>query len=71
MQDYTGAIVRWQYDKIPLLIPYDDTTGQSTYDILNIVDSGSENGNSWSPQATSIPVATIPTTPPEPEKLLK
>lgn len=39
MQDYTGAIVRWEYDKSTIIDAYDGTTGKETYDILEIVDS--------------------------------
>ena len=69
MQDYTGAIVRGQYDKNTILDSYDDTTGQSTYDILNVVDNSSPADTGTS--ATSIPVATVPTTPSVPEKIVE
>lgn len=39
MQDYTGAIVRGQYDQNTIIDSYDGTTGESTYNILEIVDT--------------------------------
>jgi hypothetical protein len=39
MQDYTGAIVRGQYDKSSIIDAYDGTTGEESYDILQIVDT--------------------------------
>mgnify|MGYP006321228907 FL=1 len=54
MQDYTGAIVRGEYDQNTILDSYDGSTGQSTYNILEIVDTEGP-----SPVAT----ASIPVTP--------
>lgn len=39
MQDYTGAIVRGQFDKTTIIDAYDGTTGQESYDILDVVDT--------------------------------
>ncbi len=39
MQDYTGAIVRGEYDRSTIIDAYDGTTGEGTFDILEIVDN--------------------------------
>ena len=61
MQDYTGAIVRGQYDKSTIIDSYDDTTGQSTYDILNVVDNNAP-APTGDDTSTSIPVQEVPIT---------
>lgn len=38
MQDYTGAIVRGEYDQSTIIDAQDGTTGEDTFDILDIVD---------------------------------
>lgn len=57
MQDYTGAIVRGQYDKSTIIDAYDGTTGQESYDILDVVDTSNVN------------TPETPTEQPEPENI--
>ena len=54
MQDYTGAIVRGEYDQNTILDSYDGSTGQSTYNILEIVDTE---------EPAPVATASIPVTP--------
>ncbi len=60
MQDYTGAIVRWQYDRSSIIAAYDGTTGIESFDILQIVDNTIELGEPIAVEDTSQKVITSP-----------
>lgn len=58
MQDYTGAVVRGQYDKNTIIDAYDGTTGQETYDILDIVNTSETPIVPIAPPAQPEPIVT-------------
>ena len=71
MQDYTGAVVRGQYDKSTIIDAYDGTTGQETYDILDVVNtdgsSESESSETTQPEPVVQPPETRPVVVEEPK----
>jgi LysM repeat protein len=70
MQDYTGAIVRGEYDRATIIDAYDGTTGEGTFDILEIVDSGETEPPlpPISPEQPTQPIKQAPVVPSEDKK---